>query len=239
MAQPASSRADTTTVVVIDDPTLFAESLATALLLDGYDVHRVAPGPPEVTVGRAIPEGSRPTIAVLDLDIGAEHDAMEILSVLTADDILVAVVTASDDQSRWGECLAHGASRVLSKTIPLAEVLDVVRRLEHGLPVMSPDERAALLREHRDRVRAELDTRLRFMSLTPDESWVLDRMMAGLHVDDIAAAADSSPAAVHAEVSSILEKLQVTSRLSAVAIASEIGWRPTPRTWNSDEPGAR
>ena len=103
---PRSSRAETT-VVIIDDPTLFAESLRTALQLEGYDARWVPAEPARVEQACAVADADRrrSRIAVLDLDLDARQDALGILGRLSDAGIRVVVVTASDDPDRWAECL--------------------------------------------------------------------------------------------------------------------------------------
>jgi two-component system nitrate/nitrite response regulator NarL len=222
---PRSSRAETT-VVVVDDPTLFAESLRTALQLEGYDARWIPAEAARVRqdcrVARA--ERGRTRIAVLDLDLDAERDALEMLSVLSGAGSRVVVVTASDDPGRWAECLECGAVRVLPKTLPLAAVLAVIERLHDGLPVMSGAERARLLEEWHRTTSEHREIGARFARLTALEQWVLARLIEGGTVGDIVRAARMPSGLVRRQVRSVLEKLQVVTRLEAVLLADEFGW---------------
>ena len=59
----------------------------------------------------------------------------------------MAVVTASDDHTEWAKCVELGASGVVPKTLPLADVVAIVGRLAAGEPLMTPLELHLLLRE--------------------------------------------------------------------------------------------
>jgi two-component system nitrate/nitrite response regulator NarL len=222
---PRSSRAETT-VVVIDDPTLFAESLRTALQLEGYDARWVPAEPARIrhdcAVARA--DRGRTRIAVLDLDLDAERDALEMLTLLSGVGTRVVVVTASDDPGRWAECLECGAVRVLPKTLPLAEMLAVIERLHDGLPVMSGAERAHLLEEWHRTTSERHEIAARFARLTALEQWVLARLMEGGTVHDMVSAARLPYGLVRGQIRSVLEKLQVVTWLDAVLLANELGW---------------
>jgi two-component system nitrate/nitrite response regulator NarL len=204
-------------VVIIDDHALFAESLELALNLEGYDVHRVpvpesaAPLSPFVAGLTRI----RPKVVLLDLDLGPFGDGMN-----------VVVVTAANDRARWGECLHHGARRVLSKSGPLNDILGTVRRINQGVAVITREEREELIAlwQHAGRERAEMQTRLQL--LTPREQEVLGQLMGGRTVRDIAVAGVVSEATVRTQVKSILAKLEVSSQLAAVGLANHAGWRP-------------
>jgi DNA-binding NarL/FixJ family response regulator len=65
-------------------------------------------------------------------------------------------------------------------------------------------------------------------SLTARETEVLAHIAEGRHNGDIAQALGISPNTVRTHVQSILGKLGVTSRLAAVAVAHEAGFRLTP-----------
>lgn len=215
-------------VLIIEDHTLFAESLELALSTEGYDVRR-----PPATLG----DGSQaalltavvklhPRIILLDLDLGRLGDGMRLIAPLARSGALVAVVTASADRGRWGECLRYGARTVTSKAQPLNEILATVRRLDEGLPVMSRAERESLLQEwHRSREKQQ-EARTRLSRLTHREQEVLARLYEGRSVKEIARLSVVSEATVRTQVKSILSKLEVSSQLAAVGMAHSIDWHP-------------
>lgn len=215
-------------VLIIDDHALFAESLELALSLEGYDVRRTPqpmPGTsPNATLAAAI--RMRPRIVLLDLDLGHHGDGARMIAPLTGAGVQVVVVTGSSDRPRWGECLRHGARKVLIKTQPLNEILAVVRRINQGLPVMDRAERDDLVRlwhsHHQE--RQQMIERLRL--LTPREQEVLAHLMKGHPVREIATISVVSEATVRTQVKSILAKLDVSSQLAAVGMAHYVAWRP-------------
>ena len=215
-----------TRVVILEDHHLFAESLEVALSIDGYDVRRV--GVNDVSSAAAAVSAVsrlRPRILLLDLDLGPLGDAVRLITPMAKEGINVVVVTASDDRARWGECVANGARRVVSKTRPLNEVLSVVRRLSQGLQVQDPQEREELLKAWREQRASQQEVRGRLNSLTPRERQVLGHLIAGHQVREIARIGVISEATVRTQVKSILSKLGVSSQLAAVGLANSVGWR--------------
>jgi DNA-binding NarL/FixJ family response regulator len=210
-------------VVIVDDPTLFAESLRTALSLAGYDVDWVLPA----QAGEVGADG--PSVAVLDLDLPDRQGALTLLEQLVGRGSRVAVVTASDDHTEWVRCLELGATGVVSKTLPLADIVAKVGRLAAGEPMMTGPERLQLQREADEHLRRVREMESLFGQLTSGEAWVLGQLMEGTVAHDIAQLTDRTPSTVHAQVSSILTKLRVTTWLGAVGLANDYGWVPPDR----------
>jgi len=227
MTPPVSARSDLK-IAIVEDHTLFAESLELALTVEGYDVRRV-PVPTEERAAGALLATvvrMRPRIVLLDLDLGAFGDGCRLISTLARHGVNVVVVTASVDPGRWGEAVWHGARKVLSKSRPLNDILAAVRRINHNQPVMTCEEREELLGQwHRER-KDRAGRQERFELLTVRERQVLAHLMHGNTVRDIAASSVVSEATVRTQVKSILAKLRVTSQLAAVGLAHNIGWTP-------------
>lgn len=217
-------------VVIIEDHTLFAESMELTLSLEGYDVRRISlpdEGGSMATL-RSAALRSNPRTVILDLDLGRFGDGVSLIAPLARAGANVVVVTASSDRGRWGACMKQGARRVHSKGGQLREVLGTVRRLHQGLPVVTKEELETLLDAYDHQRRAGDDMRRRLELLTPRERQVLDSLINGLSVRDIAKTAVVSEATVRTQVKSILAKLEVSSQLAAVGMANQVGWRHTP-----------
>ncbi len=218
-----------TRVLIIEDHTLFAESLELALSLEGYDVRRL----PLPEVGgsmatlRSTALRSNARIVLLDLDLGRFGDGMTLIAPLARSGANVVVVTASTDHGRWGACVRQGARKILSKGRPLQETLSTVRRLHQGLPVMTTAELERLLDAWRNERMVTDDMRRRLELLTPREKQVLGALIEGHNVREIARIGVVSEATVRTQVKSILSKLEVSSQLAAVGLAHHVGWQHT------------
>ena len=219
-----------TRVLIIDDHALFAESLELALSVEGYDVRRTGEPQPGTSTSALLAAAirSHPRIVLLDLDLGHHGDGCRMIPALAAAGVHVVVVTACVDQSRWGECLRHGARLVLSKNQPLNEILSVVRRVSQGLPVIDRIERERLVRLWFEQRQDQEGQAERLLSLTRREREVLGHLMQGHTVREIATISVVSEATVRTQVKSILAKLEVSSQLAAVGMAYALGWRAAP-----------
>ena len=209
-------------VLVVEDHALFAESVAIALRLEGYDVVRPSLRRDLDLVGLAA--GIQPRVALVDLDLGEFGDGTELIRPLTAGGTDVVVVTASADRAQWGGSLHLGARTVLCKNAPLETMTSTVRRLFAGLPVLGRLARDELLDEWRRGREADDVLRNRFARLTPREREVLGALVDGHGVHDIAASDVVSEATVRTQIKSILAKLEVSSQLAAVGLAHRMGW---------------
>jgi DNA-binding NarL/FixJ family response regulator len=220
-----------TRIVLVEDHSLFAESLEMALHLEGFEASRVVlePGMTGARLLGAILR-LRPRTVLLDLDLGPHGDGLSLVRPLTAARASVIVVTSTTDRARWGECLGHGARKVVPKSAPLSEIIACVRRIANGLPMMLPAERDELLECWRQRVAAEKEILKRLQQLTARESEVLGLLMAGKQVGEIARERFVSESTVRTQVKAILAKLQVGSQLTAVGLAHRANWSPPGST---------
>jgi two-component system nitrate/nitrite response regulator NarL len=226
MSEATTTRSDYR-VLIIEDHALFAESLELALTLEGYDARRL-PGTEEggsLATVRAAALNARPRLVILDLDLGRLGDGVALIAPLARAGANVVVVTASEERSRWGACMRQGARKVLSKSEPLQEVLGTVRRLHHGLPVVTTDELRSLVQAWQQESSSVVDMRRRLSLLTPREREVLSALSEGRAVREIARDSVVSEATVRTQVKSILAKLEVSSQLAAVGMAHHVGWR--------------
>ncbi|GAA4710678.1 response regulator transcription factor [Nocardioides conyzicola] len=214
-------------VLILDDHALFAECLDLALTTSGHDVQKAELPTNPARSARLLTMvcRTRPDVVVLDLDLGAFGDGARLIPSLVQSGAAVVVVTADEDQARWGECMRYGARKVISKMMPLNEIVATLRRLGDGLPVLQATERQDLIRRwHENRVQEQV-LRTKFNQLTVRESEILGHLTHGRTVRDIATLSVVSEATVRTQVKSILAKLGVSSQIAAVAVAHQVDWR--------------
>lgn len=215
----------TSRVCVIEDHTLFAESLQIALELKGHEVRRV-PLPPDLhSATTLLPAVMRhqPHVLLLDLDLG-NADGSRLIEPVARAGTAVVVLTGSNDRARWGQCLRLGARKVMVKTSPLNEILSTIRLIGEGRPVMTVEEREELVRHWQEERAAVSELLDRLDRLTAREAEVLGQLMDGHQVRQIAENSVVSEATVRTQVKSILSKLEVTSQIGAVGLAHHAGW---------------
>jgi DNA-binding NarL/FixJ family response regulator len=210
-----------TTVLIIEDHDLLAQSLGVALQAEGLSV--VLADLQSDLLERA--EDLRPAVVLLDLDLGADREGGEALvPALVALGARVVVVSGSTDVLRLGTCLELGAAGVLAKSRPFEAVLEAVHAAAAGRAVMADAARQDLLARMRTS-RAEQRQRLKpFTRLTPRESEVLTLLMQGRSAEAIARHFFVSEATVRTQIRGILTKVGVSSQLAAVAEAHRVGW---------------
>ena len=212
-------------VCVIEDHTLFAESLQIALELKGHEVRRV-PLPDDLhTATSLLPAVMKhqPHVLLLDLDLG-NADGSRLIEPVARAGTAVVVLTGSSDRARWGHCVRMGARKVMEKTAPLNEILSTIRLIGEGRPVMTLEDREELIR-HWQQERAQISELLdRLNRLTAREAEVLGSLMNGRQVRQIAEESVVSEATVRTQVKSILAKLEVSSQIGAVGLAHHAGW---------------
>jgi two-component system nitrate/nitrite response regulator NarL len=218
-----------TRVTIVEDHALFAEALDLALTLEGHRVHRVSINDDALPAGHLFEAilRSRPSVVLLDLNLGASANGASVVQPLTQMGIAVVVVTGSIDRSRWGEVLSYGARTVLPKSAPLNTILSTIRLIGEGRNVLSREERDRLLAcFHEERGRM-LDSRARLDSLTTREREILENLINGETVRDISRSSFVSEATVRTQVKSILAKMRVSSQLAAVSVALAAHQRET------------
>lgn len=229
MASLISSRAPR--VVIVDDHLMCAEALQVALRHAGYSVGVVPvsslrpSAEPLVAALRRI----QPQVVLLDLDLGAYGDGLPLVGPAAQAGADVIVLAGPAEPGRWCAALNAGASNVIPKNRPLRDVLTALRRLMSGLPATSRAERKRLLELWGEQRAEQEGLWARFRHLSAREAEILGLLMQGHSVGKIAAMDDVSEGTVRTQVKNVLAKLKVSSQLSAVALAHDIGWQPPIR----------
>ena len=214
-------------VAILDDHVLLAETLELALRSEGCLAERVPLPEPATPPGPLLPQilQMRPDVLLLDLDLGPWGDGYPLIEPATRAGTDVVVLTGIDEPAQWARAVTCGARRVVSKTEPLGVVLDTVRRLKEGLPVMTAEEHAELLAAWVRRRAGHEAEWARFDELSIRESEVLGLLMRGQSVQSIARHGNTAETTVRTQVKAVLGKLGVSSQLAAVGLAHRIGWR--------------
>lgn len=211
-------------LAIVDDHGLLAESLAWALARQDFDTTIVTPTNETEVLGRL--REVAPEVVLLDLHLGPIGTAVPLIEPLTGRGARVIVMTGETSRAAWGECVEAGAAAVVTKTAPFEVLLDRIARLASGADALDRTERMELLEALR---AARQDDRVRldpFRQLSARESEVLYDLMQGRSADAIAEASFVSVTTVRTHIRSILRKLDVSSQLAAVAMATRAGWKP-------------
>src|SRR5207302_6237803 len=137
-----------------------------------------------------------PAIALLDLQLDDHISGVDFIRPLVDLGVTVIMLTGVTDRLQLAACVEAGACALASKTNSLDRLLETIDAVARAEPVITEDERAALMGDLR-RHRAEEAARLGpFDTLTRREQEVLAAILEGKKAEEIAAASYVSIATV-------------------------------------------
>ncbi len=197
---------DAVRVVIVDDHPLFVSGVRAEIEPD-LDVVGTANGVDEAV---EVIARERPEVVLLDVHMPGGGGRAVIEGALSAGcDSAFLAVSVSDEPRDVIEVIQAGARGYVTKTIDPAELVDAVRRIRDGDAVFSPRLAGFVLDAFRgDGAEADPD----LGRLTPREREVLRLIARGFAYKECARRLDISPKTVEHHVSSVLRKLQLSSR---------------------------
>lgn len=214
-------------ILLVDDHALFRAGLAS--LLKAWSLQVVG----EACDGREAIDKARelrPDLVFMDIRMPTAN-GLEATRAIKAEfpNIKVIILTVSDDEQDLFEAIKSGAEGYLLKNLREGEFADVVQRIAHGEPVMSPGLAKKLLKEFA-RLRSGMDRSEADLSLRDREREVLEQVAYGWTNKEIAATLHISENTVNYHIKNILSKLHLRNRAQVAAWAMEHGFtaRPTP-----------
>jgi DNA-binding NarL/FixJ family response regulator len=222
------SRPGATTVLIVDDDPLVRSALT--LMLGGQpDVEVVG----EAGDGRAGVELARrlaPDVVLMDIRM-PQVNGLEATRQLhdRADPPRVIVLTTFDADDHVVGALAAGADGFLLKDTAPPLILDAIRKVAAGEPMLSPSVTATLIRRlrsdqpgHAASARTAVAGR-RVATLTGRERDVALAVGRGLSNAEIAGELHLSVPTVKAHVSRLFDKLRVTNRVQIAICVHDAG----------------
>jgi two-component system nitrate/nitrite response regulator NarL len=206
-------------VLIVDDHTLFIDAIRP--IVEGLGASEIVVA---TTGGAGVDEarGHAPDLVLVDIglpDRSGLSVASEILGMLPETDVVA--LTGLEDASLAREAARIGLKGYLSKDVSLDQFRSSLRAILRGARVdLLPGARPATARQERGPKNV---ARMLASHLTKREREVLALLVRGLSGPDIANELAISRNTVRTHIQSILTKLQVHSRLEAVAFASRHG----------------
>jgi DNA-binding NarL/FixJ family response regulator len=210
-------------VLVVDDDPLVRSALG--LMLGGQPDVRVVGEAADGREGVVAARELRPDVILMDI-------RMPVLDGLAATVELrddnepprVIVLTTFDADDYVLRALAAGADGFLLKDTPPPEILEAIRRVAAGDPMLSPSVTRRLIQQvaPSDSSRVNL-AQERLGSLTEREQDVALAVGRGLSNAEIAAELFLSVPTVKAHVSRLFEKLGVTNRVQIAIVVHDAG----------------
>jgi DNA-binding NarL/FixJ family response regulator len=211
-------------VLIVDDDPLVRSALG--LMIGGQpDIEVVA----EASNGReglVLSEQHRPDVVLMDI-------RMPVMNGLDATRELhqrpnpprVIVLTTFDADDYVTNAIAAGADGFVLKDTPPAEIVDAIRKVADGEPMLSPSATASLIRQVRSDNGADrqAEARVRLSALTEREHEVAVAVGRGLSNAEIAGELFLSVPTVKAHVSRLFDKLGATNRVQIAICVHDAG----------------
>jgi NarL family two-component system response regulator LiaR len=198
-------------VMLVDDHNVVRSGLAT--FLRAYDDLELVGEARNGVEAVNLCHRGKPDVILMDL-IMPEMDGIAATRAILADypEIKIIAITSFEEEELVHGVLAAGAISYLLKNVTSDELAAAIRAASLGKSTLSPEAARVL-------VQATRPTEQPWLELTEREMEVLNLVVQGQSNRQIADAMFISVATVKAHVSSILSKLQVSSRAEAIAYA--------------------
>jgi NarL family two-component system response regulator LiaR len=198
-------------VMLVDDHNVVRSGLAT--FLRAYDDLELVGEAKNGLEALDLCHKTKPDVILMDLMM-PEMDGIAATRSILADypDIKIIAMTSFEEEELVQGVLAAGAISYLLKNISSDELAKAIRDAASGKSTLSPEAARVL-------VQATRPTKQPLFDLTEREMEVLKLVVQGKNNQQIADELVISLATVKAHISSILSKLQVSSRAEATAYA--------------------
>ncbi|MEV0170069.1 response regulator transcription factor [Streptomyces sp. NPDC050803] len=211
-------------LLLVDDDPLVRAGLA--LMMGGADdIEIVGEASDGAEVGELV-ERTRPDVVLMDIrmpSVDGLTATERLRSRPDAPQVVLLTTFHADDQVL--RALRAGAAGFVLKDTPPAEIVEAVRRVAAGDPVLSPTVTRQLM-EHAAGTAADLRrtrARTRIADLNDREREVAVAVGRGLANAEIAAGLYMSVATVKTHVSRILTKLDLNNRVQIALLAYDAG----------------
>lgn len=217
----------TTSILLVEDHSVIATSLAMALRASGFaSVNSVDPD--DVSVGAVLAAAGaiHADIALVDLRTGDGQLAVTMVGPLVALGSKVLLIAGGNEPDAIAAGLGAGAEAIIDRAMSFERLVATLVDLANGRELMTPEERSALLEFLEQRDGAVQGRRQPFVSLTAREAQVLRRLIDGTSPKQIALSEGLSISTVRGHIERILTKLGVSNQREALALAREAGWPP-------------
>jgi two-component system nitrate/nitrite response regulator NarL len=209
---------DKTSVVLVDDHTLFRKGLAELLEMSGsIDVVGITGDQEEA---RRLLIERQPDVVLLDLNMQPD-DGITLMEKMREEGLFFAtlILTVSESDEDMAAALRGGAQGYLLKSMEPAEVVDAIHRAAEGETVVASQMTAKLVNLLDAKKHGSKSSLLN--QLTQRETQILAYLAKGESNKAIARDLGISHDTVKLHVRNILAKLKLTSRVEAAVFAVE------------------
>jgi DNA-binding NarL/FixJ family response regulator len=209
-------------VLLADDHALFREGVR-SLLNDQDDIEIVGEAEDGLEAVRLVSQ-LKPQVVLMDINMPV-LDGVEATRTIIENNQSVGIIilTMYPQDEYVFQALKAGAKAYLLKDTRSKKLLEVIRQVNQGQAVISPDMTARLLDEFRRMSDKKEQEQPKFQSLTEQEKKILTLVAEGASNKDIAAEMNLSERTIKNYLSIIFQKLQVNNRTEAAIRAMRDG----------------
>lgn len=198
-------------VMIVDDHKVVRSGLSAFLM--AYDDLTLVAEADSGEKALSLCQESSPDVVLMDLVMPKMNGAEATEALLKqCRSLKVIALTSFKEQDLVESVLKAGAIGYLLKDVDAEELAEAIRQAYAGKPTLAPEAAQVLIQASRQPYKPGID-------LTEREKEVLQLLVEGLTNPEIANRLYVSKSTVKFHVSSILSKLQVSSRTEAVAKA--------------------
>jgi NarL family two-component system response regulator LiaR len=198
-------------VMIVDDHKVVRSGLSAFLM--AYDDLELVAEADNGEKAMAMCHQHQPDVILMDLVMPKMNGAETTEAILkNCPEMKIIALTSFKDQGLVESVLQAGAIGYLLKNVDADELANAIRQAYAGKPTLAPEAAQVLINASREPYKPGID-------LTEREKEVLGLLVEGMTNPEIAEKLFVSKSTVKFHVSSILNKLQVSSRTEAVAKA--------------------
>jgi DNA-binding NarL/FixJ family response regulator len=227
-------------ILLVDDHSLFLESLETLLTASGVlVVGTAADGLAALAQARAL----HPDLILMDIAM-PRCDGLAATRLIKAElpEIRIVMLTASEEDAHLFEAIKSGASGYLLKSLRAPEFLQRLREIENGEPPLSPGLAEKIMRElarqsevsdvHSGQASPQhaeqggQDGSHESDALSPRQVQVATLVAQGLTYAQVAETLHLSEATVRYHMTQILARLHLDNRAQVIAYAARMNLPP-------------
>lgn len=215
---------DRISLLICDDHRVLTDALKLVIATD-ESLDLVAPpcARPEQAIDLC--DELHPDVVLMDIHFAGDMNGVEatrrIKEISPA--TIVIIMSAHEEEALLVEAIEVGAAGFLSKTMAIEDVLRAVHSGSEGEDLIDAATLKRLMRRVAKERQAGRQAMSKFEKLTDREMEILGLLAQGLRNDGIGVRLDISPQTVQTHVRNILPKLEVHSKLEAVAFAVKNG----------------
>jgi NarL family two-component system response regulator LiaR len=208
-------RSDPIRVMIVDDHKMVRSGLSA--FLSAYDDLELVAEAESGERAVALCHHARPDVVLMDLVMPKMNGAEATEAILmSCPDMKVIALTSYKDQTLVEGALKAGAIGYLLKNVEAEDLAKAIRQAYVGQPTLAPEAAQVLIQASRQPYKPGID-------LTAREREVLVLLVEGRTNPEIAEILVVTKSTIKFHVSSILHKLQVSTRTEAVAKALQEG----------------